>query len=802
MLKGFIARFINVEPEKKILSVYFFLYFFLITSPFTIMKTFRNANFLHKLGKNSLPYAYLLTALIAGMVVVLHAKFQAKIPKKKLILFSLAFFSITNIVLYLVFLTRMKWFPLLYWVWVNILISVLMTHFWLVANEVFNPREIKKIIGFVGSGGILGGLLGGLLVKFSAGTFLYDYLLLISSLMLGLCLLVVSLIFKAQRDDLPDESSEQKKKDGKQSVTSAISFKSCMDSVRKSPYLSLMALIVSLTFIVSVLIDFQYNGIVGNTFEGESNLASFYGLFNAGVMVFAFLFQLFITGGMIKRLGIRGTLLFYPLILVFLSFGILFSPIIFFAIAIKASDKSLSYSVNQSIREILYIPVEPELRYRAKVFIDMFLQRFARGIGAVVVFVFIYFKIPMRFISVASLVFIVTWIVVSLKINKGYINVIKQNIQRKWKRAEKSVSDTLDLDYTKLVFDTLESKNRSEILYSMHVFDLIRQDKFTPEIEKIISQKSEEANASSFDALFGAEGGSWAYITEDKEEKEDLKTNIDEVMSLKSYQELMKGYTDKVIEKSKETEIEKMEIAKAIGLMNPDSPLVKRLIPLVKDNSPEISRYAIESAAKLRKKEFIPLLIEKLNSPMVMEDVIAALAKFGKKAVPDLEKNLKDPGVDIQTKKGIIKVLSREGNQKAADILTKNLDDIEEELEDDLIDSLDKIRSEMPDLILETKIIKNTVLKKLQRHSQLITRCIELDETEQKEISRSLSNLFKLLGLIYPHEDIMKAYQNIKSGTKSSTAYAVELLDNTLSKEFRDRLIPIIEDVSAAQKDK
>jgi len=42
---------------------------------------------------------------------------------------------------------------------------------------------------------------------------------------------------------------------------------------------------------------------------------------------------------------------------------------------------------------------------------------------------------------------------------------------------------------------------------------------------------------------------------------------------------------------------------------------------------------------------------------------------------------------------------------------------------------------------------------------------------------------------------MMKAYQNLKSGTKNSMAYAVELLDNTLSKELRDRLLPIIEQV-------
>jgi hypothetical protein len=56
------------------------------------------------------------------------------------------------------------------------------------------------------------------------------------------------------------------------------------------------------------------------------------------------------------------------------------------------------------------------------------------------------------------------------------------------------------------------------------------------------------------------------------------------------------------------------------------------------------------------------------------------------------------------------------------------------------------------------------------------------------------------LGLIYPREDITKAFQNIRSGTKDSVAYAIELLDNTLQKELKDVLFPVIEDLSLEER--
>ena len=83
-------------------------------------------------------------------------------------------------------------------------------------------------------------------------------------------------------------------------------------------------------------------------------------------------------------------------------------------------------------------------------------------------------------------------------------------------------------------------------------------------------------------------------------------------------------------------------------------------------------------------------------------------------------------------------------------------------------------------------------------------------ESEEKEaatssllsraLTKSLMNIFRLLGLIYPHEDIVKAYQNIQTGTKDSVAYAVELLDNTLAKEIREALLPLVEDLTAKER--
>jgi len=523
---------------------------------------------------------------------------------------------------------------------------VLGTQFWITVNDIFNPREAKRLIGFFGSGGILGGIVGGLTVGLLAKSKVSNHLLLIACGMLIACIFIVHSIFILHRKRQLISREAAKKDSEREKETHKAGLKVCFDTVRKNIYLKLLAGVVTVTLVVSTLIDFQFKGVVNINVSGKNNLIAFFGYFYPGLLIFSFFLQLLMTSKIIKRYGIRITLLVFPLILLLCSLGIAILPILFFAIAIKGSDKSLSYSINQSVRELLYIPVSPELKYKAKIFIDMFLNRFAKGLGAVIILILLSFRLgifSVRLVSVVSLLFILAWIILNLKVSKEYVSTVKQKLELKWDRADRVLAEKVDVDYTKLVFDTLESKNRSSVLYAMHLFDLIKQDKLTPEVKKLISYKSDEIRASSLGTLLDVEETTWLPETEDYISEVDLEKEIKEIMSLNVYQEVMKNYVGEVVlDESQEAETAKMEVAKAIGLMGQDSPLVQRLEDLLLDESPEVSRYAIESAAKLKRRDYVPAIIEKLENPVTREDASAALEKYGSRIIGTLGDYLAD----------------------------------------------------------------------------------------------------------------------------------------------------------------
>ena len=58
-LHKILSAVVKIKPGEEVLAVLVFFYFFLITAPFGIVKSLRDANFLDDLKVENLPFAYL-----------------------------------------------------------------------------------------------------------------------------------------------------------------------------------------------------------------------------------------------------------------------------------------------------------------------------------------------------------------------------------------------------------------------------------------------------------------------------------------------------------------------------------------------------------------------------------------------------------------------------------------------------------------------------------------------------------------------------------------------------------------------
>ena len=806
------------KTEARKLDLLMFFYFFLITFSVYIIKPVKTALFMNhpQLGSKRLPHAFLLTAILMALAVSVNSRLLQRMKRPLYISLSLGFFMVSSLGFWL-FLRQPNPWPgifFLLWAWADIFLVTSITQFWLLNNDLFNPREAKRRFGFFVSGGLLGGIAGSIVARYLPSKLGSENLILSCPLILFFCLVIIFIVPRLVPAEIREEAGprpEQRKEE--------IGFVRSFLALKKNRYLLLLSGTMVAAIIVSNLVDFQFN-TVARTFYTEKNaLTSFFGSFNLGILIVSYFFTILLTSRILKRFGFRIALLILPSLLLLGSLSLFLLPaagasLLIWAILVKGTDKGLSHSLTQSVRELLYIPIPQDIKYKAKVFIDMFLNKFADGLtGLLLIAVSSLVKLNLQSfadISFLTIAFIIVWIALIFLITKEYVGMVKKNLQIKWQDADRLVTEKIDVDMTKLVFDTLHSRERSSVLYAMNLFDLIKKENMSPELKKLISHKSDEIRARSMDSLMDVQGEVLFPEIDDSLEPEELDAEIKKIMSLDVYQQLMKEQIEKASsEKGGATEVSRMEAAKAMGMMDPQAPLTQNLKKFLKDKSPEVVRYAAESAARLKKREFVPLLVGHLSRSSTQEAASQALAAYGGLIIGTLKDYLNDPEEDIRARRAIPGILARTGAQRAADTLALELRKDNQEVEAEIIEALHRMRANYPDVLFAEKIILSKIVGLVKKCYLSIIQIHDLRADKRKEVlakdmennlARSMKYIFELLGLIYPQEDIIKAYQNITAGTKKALDYSVELLDNILKKELKEILLPLIEDMSFEEK--
>jgi HEAT repeat protein len=344
----------------------------------------------------------------------------------------------------------------------------------------------------------------------------------------------------------------------------------------------------------------------------------------------------------------------------------------------------------------------------------------------------------------------------------------------------------------------------------MNLFELIQKGKLTPELMQLLSEEPEITAPKSLGAFFESDPTALLQMNEVREDEFALQKEIKEIMALDAYEDVMMAYCEKILAgKNSDAETARMEIAKAIGFMSADSPMVDKLEELITDDSSEVRRLAIESMSKFRRKDHVPALIQSLEDVRTQSDSSTALEKYGSKISGILADYLGDTDENIQLRKAVAPILAHIGNQEAADFILWELEDDNREIDTELIDALDRIRSETANIKFSVQTVKKKIRMEIMSYYDLFVEYVEAESKGQEpkicgimshQLNVFMMNIFKLLGLIYPHEEIVKAFQNIQAGTKKSVAYAVEALDNTLEKEMREAVLPIVEDLSLHEK--
>lgn len=413
---SFYKRIVNVRRSEAPLVALMFLYFFLVISIFWILKPLKKALFVGYYNANPIgsldgPEVEQL-AKVGNMVVAFAAVVAFTILARKFhrhqltMIFSifsaavLVFFAIAigspDIVLYpvkgdhgavLKAVSVESAGDLISWAFYlfgDLFNTLMVATFFAFLNDSVKPDDAKRLYGPIVLGGVAGGAIGSSFLRVLIDDLSTSQWMLVCT---GLTILVGVIGLAAgkivDRQQAEAVKAEAKKKQEENKTDKPAQSSAAVEGAKlvlKSRYLLSIVVIVGLYEIVSTILDFQFTATVYGLLSGDDakeQISTVYAITNwvgLGIQVFA-------TTYVMERFGIKIALMVMPIAIMGNSAAFVILPILWVGSFLNTTDNGLNYSLNQSSREALWTPTSRDEKYKAKAFIDMFVQRFAKALA-------------------------------------------------------------------------------------------------------------------------------------------------------------------------------------------------------------------------------------------------------------------------------------------------------------------------------------------------------------------------------------------------------------------------------------
>jgi AAA family ATP:ADP antiporter len=276
------------------------------------------------------------------------------------------------------------WIGRVFFVWTSVFNLFVVSVFWSFMTDLYRPAQSQRLFGLVAVGGTLGAILGSTITSALVPLLGPVNLLLVSAVLLEIAARAAGALDGREASLGRDAGPEEADATGGQGA--AVIGGGVFDGIRdvaRSPYLLGIAALMLLFTIASTFLYFQQAAIVARVFEGAPQARTrLFARIDLAVNVLTLATQVFLTGRMLRWLGVALSLALLPL-LSLIGFGILGSaPVLAVLVVFQVLRRAGNFAIQRPAREVLYTILPRTDKYKAKNFNDTFVYRVGDQLGA------------------------------------------------------------------------------------------------------------------------------------------------------------------------------------------------------------------------------------------------------------------------------------------------------------------------------------------------------------------------------------------------------------------------------------
>ncbi len=435
-LERLLGVFTEVKAGEGASVLVLALNIYLILTAYYIIKPVREALILSGGGAELKSYASAGQAILLLLVAVpAYSWLASKLPRRRLINTVNCFF-IANLVLFYALAQLQLNLGLVFFLWVGIFNLMVPTQFWSFANDIYTVAQGKRLFVIVAFGASAGAISGSWITGQLIEPLGVYQLLLVSAALLGLALMLTNVVESRSRSAASTEARPAR-------LDEPLAKGNAFALVVKNRYLLLIALLLLMLNWVNttgeyilgrMVIDFAGDEAAraaagaGAGFDAESfreeYIGKFYARFFTGVNIAGVLIQLLLVSRILKYLGVRVAVTILPVIAMGGYLLLVFFPVVGFLRWAKTLENATDYSLQNTVRQALFLPTTRQQKYTAKQAIDTFFHRAGDVLSALLVLVGVnLLHFSTKSFALTNFFLAAVWMVLAIVLGREYIRL-------------------------------------------------------------------------------------------------------------------------------------------------------------------------------------------------------------------------------------------------------------------------------------------------------------------------------------------------------------------------------------------